>query len=111
MALRYAAADVMWIRQLLEEMGCACFVKEPTVMYGDNEQANRLTVDDFVSTGNKYIYTPYHWIKELAKKAMVQLRWVGTKANIADLFTKPVPRQVMLSLLSQLTGYSPWDLG
>ena len=49
MALRYAAAEVMWIRQLLEEMGCGCFVKSPTLMYayyGDNdsEQANRLTV-------------------------------------------------------------------
>jgi hypothetical protein len=36
---------------------------------------------------------------------MVDVRWVGTKLNFADVFTKAVPVEVLRALLNKLCGY------
>ena len=104
----------MWLRQLLTEIGLGCFISNPTTIYGDNLAANKLTDDDFISTGNKYIYTPYHWVKELASdKAhggkQIRVLYKRTDLNLADLFTKPCPREVMKNLADKLKGYAGWE--
>ena len=109
MALRHAAADAMWIRQLLEEMGLGCFITAPTRIYGDNLAANKLTDDDFISSGNKYIYTPYHWVKELVTAKLIKVFYKRTDLNLADLFTKPCPREIFVNLVDRLKGYACWD--
>jgi hypothetical protein len=109
MAIRHAAAEAMWIRQLLSEIGCACFITKPTVIFGDNDAANNLTDEDFISTGNKYIYTPYHWVKELVKGKFVKVYRKDTKNNISDLFTKPCVREVCATLVDRLKGYAGWS--
>ena len=78
------------MRSLFREMGLSDLITTPTLIYGDNEAANKLTRDDFVSTGNQYIYLPYHYLKECVRDGHVDVRWVGTKLNFADIFTKPL---------------------
>ena len=105
MALRYSATGAVWLRQILQEIGCSYIVEDPTPVYGDNLQANRLTKDDFVSSNNQYVYLPYHWTKELVKKNIVKVPYVCTKMNIADLMTKSVPRETIKALRDKLCGY------
>jgi len=109
MGLRHAAAEVVWMRQLMQEIGMGFRVKEPTIVYGDNEAANKLTKEDFISTGNKYIYQPYHWIKELERIHEIDVRYKRTDLNLADVFTKPVSRQTVANPVPKLTGYEPWE--
>ena len=92
MALRYAACHAMWIRQLLSEnlIGCKHMVREPTRKYGDNQAANKLTKAYFISTGNQYMYTPYFYIQELVKSREIEVPYVNTKINIADIYTDQV---------------------
>jgi len=107
MALRYAASPAMWLRQLLPEIGCSHYVKEPTILYGDNTAANGLTSKDFISTGNQHIYVPYHYIKELVKNKNIRVEYKPTKINLSDLFTKSVSPQTMEALLHYMTGQDP----
>ena len=107
MALKHAASTVMWIRQLLAEIGCDHMVKAPTVIYGDNTAANTLTAKDFITTGNQHIYLPYHYIKELVNDKQVQVKYMPTKMNLADIYTKSVSPQVIESLLSYAVGTDP----
>ena len=114
MAIRHACAEAMWVRNLLTEMGLLCFITKPTVVYGDNRAANNLTKDDFISTGpvcpgNKYIYQPYHWVKELDADKYIKVFHKRTDPNLADLFTKPVPRQVFVNLVDKLKGFAGWE--
>ena len=104
MALRYAATSAMWIRQILPEIGCGHYVKDPTTIFGDNTAANSLTAKDFISSGNQHIYVPYHYIKELVRNKNIKVEYKQTKLNIADLFTKPVTSQVIEKLLPYLVG-------
>ena len=55
----------------------------------------------------EYIYLPYHYNKEATDLGFVDIRWIHTKENIADLFTKPVSRQVFVALIDRLTGHCP----
>ena len=110
MALRHAASQTMWIRSLMKEIGLSNRVLKPTVLYGDNKAANRLTAVDFISTGNQHIYLPYHWIKELVKGMHIEVRYVNTDYNISDLMTKAVTGSTITKLLSKLCGYdNTWE--
>ena len=107
MGITQVVKRLIWFRQLLEEIGAAPEVlQQPTIVFGDNTQANRLCREHFVSTGNQYIYTAYHLNKEAVHLGIVDIRWLSTKINIADLFTKPVSRQVFINLVDQLTGHA-----
>jgi hypothetical protein len=105
MGMRHGASLTMWVRQLLVEMGCGHYVTKPTLLYGDNKAANLLTTKDFISSGNQYVTQYYHYIKELVHEKHIETRYVNTKDNLADLYTKPVTIQVSESLIQKLTGY------
>ena len=55
MALRYATAHAVWLRQLLQETGWGFAVTEPTPLMGDNIAANQLVAEDFITTRNQYL--------------------------------------------------------
>ena len=107
MGITAAVKRVIWLRQLLADLGVTPEIAEsPTVVFGDNTQANRMCLEHFVSPGNQYIYQTYHFNKEAVTLGFVSIRWLQTKMNVADLFTKPVSRQVLDTLVSKLTGYA-----
>ena len=57
MGITAAVKRVIWLRQLLADLGVTPEIAEsPTVVFGDNTQANRLCLEHFVSPGNQYIY-------------------------------------------------------
>ena len=107
MALCHCNQSVVWLRQLLQELGCDELVEKPTKVYGDNRQANNLCKEDIITLGNQYIYLPYHYNKEVTENGWVVVHDVRTALNIADLFTKSVPRDKIQALAGQLCGYEP----
>ena len=106
MAITSVVKRVIWLRQLIFELGIYPeILAHPTLVLGDNTQANRLCKEHFISTGNQYIYLPYHFNKEATHMGFVAIKWLRSKLNISDLFTKAVPRQVFEALVGGLTGY------
>ena len=107
MGITQVVKRLIWFRQLLEEIGAALEVPlQPTIVFGDNTQANRLCRERFISPGNQYIYTAHHLNKKAVQLGIADIRWLSTKINIADLLTKPVSRQVFTNLVDQLTGHA-----
>ena len=64
MAMAAAIKAIIWMRQLIDDMGLGDVIKMPTILFGDNVCANNLSREHFVSTGNQYIYRPYHFNRE-----------------------------------------------
>ena len=64
MALCLCIRKIIWLRQLLNEIEMGHLIKSPTVVYGDNVQANKLCKEHFISPGNQYIAQQYHFNKE-----------------------------------------------
>jgi hypothetical protein len=79
-------------------------ISEPTILYGDNSTAVDLTYENFVSTGNQYIYLAYHFIKEVVKMGHVDTREKRTNYNIADVCTKAVNGATIKRLVPVLRG-------
>jgi hypothetical protein len=105
MGLTQALRFVVWLRQLLGEIGARKLTAKPFVVYGDNIQANNLCKNHFVSTGNQHIFMPYHWNRRAVKEGHAIVKWVQTKFNISDIMTKPLDGTTFQHFLSILCGY------
>ena len=63
MALCHAASISMWMHNLMSEGGLGHLIHLPIELFGDNQAANELTAKDIISSGNQYIYQPYHKLR------------------------------------------------
>ena len=50
-------------------------------------QTNKLCTEHFISPGNQYLATQYHFNKEKVESGDVVIIWVDGKYNIADALT------------------------
>eukprot|EP00658_Telonema_sp_P-2_P013467 TRINITY_DN1509_c0_g1_i12.p3 TRINITY_DN1509_c0_g1~~TRINITY_DN1509_c0_g1_i12.p3 ORF type:complete len:104 (-),score=24.52 TRINITY_DN1509_c0_g1_i12:192-503(-) len=71
--------------QLLGEMGLGEMAAEPTITYGDNRAANLLCEEDIITCGNQFMQVPYHYNKEAVRAGIVEMKYIPTADNIADL--------------------------
>ena len=67
--------------------------------------ANILATEDVVSSGNQYVYLPYHYNKEVQELGLSIVHYVRTKDNISDLMTKAVKVAEFKILVNALTGH------
>ena len=104
MALGHAGREVVWLRNLLTEMGLEQYVQEPTIIEGDNLQANRWASSDLITTGNKFIERDYFKVKEWIEAGHLEPRHVPGKENPADLLTKIVDVPTQQHLGPWLSG-------
>ena len=105
MGIFYTSKFIVWMRQLLEEMGWNEYVRKPVVLFGDNVCANRLCKGHVVSTRNQHIYVPYHWVRQAVRDGHIEIKWTRTECNLSDVFTKAVPLSVVRKLVRVLTGH------
>ena len=55
MAIHWAVRHIVWLREMLIEVGLAEIVEDPTVIFGDNRAANGLCEQNMVTQGNQFI--------------------------------------------------------
>ena len=67
----------------------------------------RLANGEKPTQGNQYIYTAYHFNKEVVKLQIVTTASIDTTENTADLQTKAVGTDKMSKLAGKLKGYEP----
>ena len=103
MGMTNAIKKIVWLRQFMAEINRP--FEEPTPVYGDNVQANKLCTEHFISPGNQYIATQYHFNKEKVESGDVIIIWVDSKHNIADALTKALTSAVLDYLLPYLLGF------
>lgn len=78
--------EIMWIKQLLCEMKCE--VNTPIIVNIDNQSAMKIAENDIDHGRTKHIDIKYHFIKQHIKDKTIQLKWVSTQSQIADILTK-----------------------
>ena len=109
MALHHAIKQIVWVRQLLDEIGLGAYISEPTRVYADNKQANNLCNEDVVTAGNMYFRTGYHYCKEAVQDEYVTVNYVNTSDNISDACTKALGPIKVEAFEPKLHGYEPID--
>ena len=104
MTLTHAYKWVMWLRNLLTEMGYGYLVTNPTLMLGDNAQADRWAREAMITNGNRHIERDFHKIKEAVEQKHIEPRKIKGEDNTSDMFTKPVSKEVTEKLIGMLRG-------
>nr|GEZ26149.1 hypothetical protein [Tanacetum cinerariifolium] len=71
-------------------------------MYCDNKSAIALCYNNVQHSRSKHIDIRYHFIKELVEQGVIELYFVNTEYQLADLFTKALGRERIEFLTNKL---------
>ncbi|SOV03550.1 uncharacterized protein UDID_19085 [Ustilago sp. UG-2017a] len=94
-----ATCEVLFLKQLLRSIGIA--TGTPTV-YSDNTGCIQVSKDPAQHWKLKHIDTKYHFVRNNVQEGRVQIKYVDTTRNLADVLTKPIGRQAMQQARSGL---------
>ncbi|GJY11482.1 hypothetical protein Tco_0379667 [Tanacetum coccineum] len=83
-ALSGCCAQILWMRSQLTDYGFQ-FNKIP--LYCDNKSAIALCCNNVQHSRAKHIHVRYHFIKEQVENEIVELYFVRTEYQLADIFT------------------------
>ncbi|GJY34823.1 hypothetical protein Tco_0419292 [Tanacetum coccineum] len=98
-ALSGCCAQILWMRLQLTNYSFQ-FNKIP--LYYDNKSAIALCCNNVQHSRAKHIDVHYHFIKEQVENGIVELYFVRTEYQLADIFTKPLPRDRFNFLIEKL---------
>nr|GEU31440.1 Gag-Pol polyprotein [Tanacetum cinerariifolium] len=80
-----SCAQVMWMRTQLKDYG---FKYNKIPLYRDSQSAIAISCNLVQHSRTKHIHTRYHFIKEQVENSIIELYFVGTEYQLADMFTK-----------------------
>jgi hypothetical protein len=63
-----------------------------TVIHCDNQSCIKLFENPVFHDRSKHIEIRYHFIRDLVQRGAVQLQYVSTDDQVADILTKALPR-------------------
>ncbi|GJV93448.1 retrovirus-related pol polyprotein from transposon TNT 1-94 [Tanacetum coccineum] len=98
-SLSTCCAQVLWLRNQLTDYG---FHFDKIPMYCDSKAAIAISCNPVQHSCTKHIDVRYHFIKEQVEKGIVELFFVGTEYQLADLFTKALPEDRFKYLVRRL---------
>nr|GFA09112.1 retrovirus-related Pol polyprotein from transposon TNT 1-94 [Tanacetum cinerariifolium] len=98
-SLSACCAQVLWMRTQLTDYGFH-FDKMP--MYCDSKASIAISCNPVQHSRTKHIDVRYHFIKEKVEKDIIELFFVRTKYQLADLFTKALPEERFKYLVRRL---------
>eukprot|EP00253_Pinus_taeda_P015531 PITA_15531 len=106
---KYVAAttcctQVLWMKQTLQDLQVK--FDEPIPIFCDNTSAISISKNHVMHSKMKHILIKYHFVREKVAKKNIKLKYVDTKEQIADIFTKPLPREAF-EYLRQKLGILP----
>nr|GEX47428.1 hypothetical protein [Tanacetum cinerariifolium] len=98
-ALFGCCSQLLWMRSQLKNYSFQ-FNKIP--LYYDNKSAIVLCCNNVQHYRAKHIDVRYHFIKEQVENGIMELYFVRTEYQLADIFTKPLPQERFNFLIDKL---------
>ncbi|GJW74099.1 retrotransposon protein, putative, ty1-copia subclass [Tanacetum coccineum] len=111
MAASEAAMEAVWIRKFVGDLGVMPSIKKPINMYCDNSAAIIFANDSGVMKGARHFLRRYHYVREQVESGEIKILKVHTDDNLADPFTKALPRGKPQVEQSQYNGAGYYGYG
>ncbi|CAA7036250.1 unnamed protein product [Microthlaspi erraticum] len=99
-ALTAAAQEITWLSFLLRDLGVE--QKEATVLKCDNKSAVYLSTNPALHNRSKHFDTDYHYVREQVALGLIETQHVPATQQLADIFTKSLPKKSFKELRSKL---------
>lgn len=88
-SLANATAEVIWVQSLLTELGVR--KTQTPCLWCDNLGATYLSANPVFHARAKHIEIDFHFVRERVLKRQLEIRFIPSKDQVADGFTKPLP--------------------
>ncbi|XP_065632023.1 uncharacterized mitochondrial protein AtMg00810-like [Quercus suber] len=85
-ALASTAAELSWIRQILKDLGI--FLPSSPTLWCDNVSALAIASNPVFHARTKHVEVDYHFVRERVLRRDLQVKYVATGDQYADIFTK-----------------------
>ena len=77
-------------------------ITKPIILYCDNTSAINISKNPVMHAKTKHISIKYHYVRELVEEKKEKMKYIHTKEHIADIFTKPLPKDAYEYLRGKL---------
>jgi hypothetical protein len=94
-----AAGQLLWMRQTLRDYGYK-LTKVPLLC--DNESAIRMADNPVEHSRTKHIDIQYHFLRDHQPRGDIEIAYINTKEQLADIFTKPLDEKTFTKLRHEL---------
>jgi hypothetical protein len=88
-ALANATSELIWVEALLRELGVK--LKEKSCLWCDNLGAVYLSANPVFHARTKHIEIYFHFVRERVADNRLDIKFVSSKDQVADGFTKALP--------------------
>jgi histone deacetylase 1/2 len=104
-ALADGTAEILWIRSLLTELRVPS--STVTTLWCDNLGATFLSANPVFHARTKHVEVDYHFVRDRVTKQEIQVRFISSKDQLANVLTKPLPPVSFAYFRSKLRVESP----
>jgi len=99
-AMAQAASEITWLVRLLEELGVSKLT--PVQLNCDNQSALHIARNLVFHERTKHIEIDCHFTRDKVLEGLLQLHYLPTSSQLADILTKVLPGPHFQELLSKL---------
>lgn len=107
-AMSQAAAEITWLVRLLSELGLPHL--HPVTLHCDNQSALQIAKNPVFHERTKHIEVDCHFTRDKVLEGLLELAYIPTHLQLADVLTKILPsphHRELLSKLGMTTGHHP----
>jgi hypothetical protein len=91
--------QLLWMRQTLRDYG---YKLSKVPLLCDNESAIRMADNPVEHSRTKHIAIRYHFLGDHQQRGDIEIAYVSTKEQLADIFTKPLDDKTFTKLRNKL---------
>ena len=91
-ALSMALKELIWIKMVLDT--CYIDVQTPIMIWEDNQATIKLCHNPSAAKRTKHIDIKHHFIREFCEQGLIDVRYIPTGSQTADILTKSLGPQL-----------------
>ena len=92
-ALCQGTKEIVFQRNLLHELEFGNIIQTPTAIHCDNQSASFLVKNPTIQKRSKHIDIRFHYVKQKFHDNTIEVKYVSSDKNVADILTKTLDKQ------------------
>ncbi|CAN1345666.1 Retrovirus-related Pol polyprotein from transposon TNT 1-94 [Linum perenne] len=103
------STQILWIRSQLSDYGIS-ISDSPTSLFCDNTSAINISKNPVLHSRTKHIDVKYHFLRDLVSQKIIDIKFIPTDFQLADIFTKALKEDQFIFIRQNLGILSRSDL-